>query len=241
MEREENGRETYTLIRDLPASDRPRERLRDNGAAVLSTQELIAILLRTGSAKENAIAQAQRLLNEFGSLRGIAQAPFRALCNSHGMGEAKAAQLLAAIELGMRAAQEHDGGPPMIRGADDVAQLCANMSLLDQEHVRVLALDTRNRVINDRDQYIGSLHTTHIRIAEILKDPLRVGAAGIVVVHNHPSGDPTPSLADINMTAELEKACKMFDLDFHDHIVMGAGKHVSMRAVRLGFAQNGAS
>ena len=237
----ERETERHTLIRDLPASDRPRERLRDYGADALATQELLAILLRTGTAKESALRQAERLLKDFGGLRGLARAPFKELCNAYGMGEAKTAQILAAMQLGMRASAEHDGAPRTIRGADDVALLCQGMGLLDQEHVRVLALDARNRIVSDRDQYIGSAHTTQVRIAEILKDPIRVGASGIVVVHNHPSGDPTPSAADIRMTGDLEQACNMVGIDLHDHIVIGAGKHVSMRGVRLGFAQPSAS
>jgi DNA repair protein RadC len=241
MEADGRERATYTLIRDLPASDRPRERLRDYGADSLATQELLAILLRTGSSKESALRQAERLLKDFGGLRGLARTPFKELCNAYGMGEAKTSQILAAIELGMRTAAQHDGAPQTIRGADDVALLCQSMGLLDQEHVRVLALDARNRIVSDKDQYIGSAHTTHVRLAEILKDPIRVGASGIVLVHNHPSGDPTPSAADIRMTGELEQACIMVGIDFHDHVVIGAGKHVSMRGVGLGFAQNGIS
>jgi DNA repair protein RadC len=111
----------------------------------------------------------------------------------------------------------------------------AEMSLLDQEHVRVLVLDTRNRLIATQDVYRGSVHTTHIRIAELLREPIRANASAIVVVHNHPSGDPSPSAADISMTKMLAEAGKLMDIDVLDHIIIAGGRHVSMRERKLGF------
>lgn len=236
MADEANGHASYTLIRDLPQGDRPRERLRDFGADSLSEAELLAILLRTGNARESALAQASRLLARFGGLAGLARASFAELCAEHGLGEAKAAQIKAALELGIRSGQERETRP-VIKSAMDVERLCcAEMSLFDQEVVRVLVLDTRNHLMAAQDVYRGSVHTAQIRIAELLREPIRANASAIIVVHNHPSGDPTPSAADISMTKMLVEAGKLMDIDVLDHMVMAGGKSASMRDLRLGFA-----
>jgi DNA repair protein RadC len=236
MAEDANGRASYTLIRDLPETDRPRERLRDFGPDSLSEAELLAILLRTGNAKESALAQASRLLARFGGLAGLARASFQELCAEHGLGEAKASQIQAALQLGIRANIQQQART-IIKSADDVAQLmCAEMSLFEQEVVRVLVLDTRNHLIQAPDVYRGSVHSAHIRIAELLREPIRANASAVIVVHNHPSGDPTPSAADISMTKMLIEAGKLMDIDVLDHVIMAGGRHASMRDLKLGFA-----
>jgi len=236
MAEEANGSAPYILIRDLPATDRPRERLRDFGAGSLSEAELLAIMLRTGNARESALAQASRLLARFGGLTGLARASFSELCAEHGLGEAKAAQIGAALELGIRAARQQLT-LTTIKGASDVeGLLCTEMSLLDQEVVRVLVLDARNHLVSMRDVYQGSVHSATVRIAELLREPIRANASAIIVVHNHPSGDPTPSAADISMTKMLVEAAKLMDIDVLDHMIMAGGKSASMRELRLGFA-----
>ena len=188
---------TYTLIRDLPATERPRERLRDSGPQALSNAELLAILLRVGGAGESALAQATRLLAHFGGLPGIWQASFTEMCNEKGLGEAKTAQLKAALELGMRLARTEPEARVTVRTPADLAGLLlAEMSMLQQEHVRVALLDARNHVLHIPTVYVGSPHTTHVRIGDLLSDAIRDKASSIVLVHNHPSGDPTPSSAD---------------------------------------------
>jgi len=229
---------TYTLIRDLPATERPRERLRDAGANALSAAELLAILLRTGTAKESALSQATRLLARFQSLEGLRNVPFQELCNEHGIGEAKAAQIKAALELGLRAAKK-DGADrrPIVRSPDDIAALVLHeMSALEQEQVRVMLLDVRNHVLGLPTVYVGSVHSTNVRIGELLADALRVKAAAIVLLHNHPSGDPAPSAADVQMTKQLGEAAKLMDVDLLDHVVIGGGRYVSMKQQRMGFA-----
>jgi DNA repair protein RadC len=229
---------TYTLIRDLPATERPRERLRDAGANALSAAELLAILLRTGTAKESALSQATRLLARFQSLEGLRNAPFQELCNEHGIGEAKAAQIKAALELGLRAAKK-DGADqrPIVRSPEDIAALVLHeMSALEQEQVRVMLLDVRNHVLGLPTVYVGSVHSTNVRIGELLADALRVKAAAIVLLHNHPSGDPAPSAADVQMTKQLGEAAKLMDVDLLDHVVIGGGRYVSMKQQRMGFA-----
>jgi DNA repair protein RadC len=226
---------TYTLIRDLPATERPRERLRDYGAAALSSTELLAILLRVGGANESALSQAQRLLKRFNGLPGLWRSSFAELCNEKGLGEAKAWQLKAALELGMRLATAAQDARPSVRSPEDIADLVmAEMSLLEQEHIRVLLLDTRNHVIDMPTVYIGSVHTSHVRISDLLSEAIRVKAAGIVLVHNHPSGDPTPSAADAQMTRQLYDATKLMGIELHDHMVVAGGRYVSMRAIGLG-------
>ncbi len=226
----------YTLIRDLPATERPRERLRDAGSQALSNAELLAIMLRVGSASESALSQATRLLGRFGGLPGIWRASFTELCNEKGLGEAKTAQLKAALELGMRLARSEPGARPVVRSPEDLAELMqAEMSLFDQEHVRVALLDARNRVMSTPTIYIGSPHTTQVRIADLLSDAVRDKSTSIVLIHNHPSGDPTPSSADGMMTRQLFDAAKLMDVALLDHLVIGGGRYVSMRAMNLGF------
>lgn len=236
MPDEANGIVTYTLIRDLAATDRPRERLRDAGPGALSPAELLAILLRTGNAKESALTQATRLLAKFGGLSGLARASFAELCAEHGLGEAKAAQIQAAIRLGTLAAKKVDARP-IIKSAEDVSDLlCAEMSMFEQEVVRVLVLDTRNHLLSTHDVYRGSVHSAHIRIAELLREPIRANASAVIVVHNHPSGDPSPSAADIHMTKMLVEAGKLMDIDVLDHMIMAGGSHASLREMNLGFS-----
>jgi DNA repair protein RadC len=237
MAEETNGRGSPTLIRDLPQSDRPRERLRDAGAEALSAAELLAILLRTGNAKESALAQASRVLAKFGGLTGLARASFSELCNEHGLGEAKAAQIKAALQMGIRAAAG-DVERAVLRSPEQVAELlCAEMSLLEQEEVRVLLLDTRNRLMAIHKMYRGSVHTTHVRVAELLREAIRANAPAMIVVHNHPSGDPTPSAADLQMSKTLFDSGKLMDVDVLDHMVMAGGKHSSIRGILPGYAK----
>lgn len=225
------------MIRDMPAIDRPRERLRDAGAEALSSAELIAILLRTGTSKQSALDQATALLARFEGLPGLARASFAELCNVHGFGEAKASQLKAAIELGVRVGRQlSPDDRPIVRSPDDIAALVmAEMSLLEQESVRVMLLDARNHVLGIREVYHGSVHTTQVRIAEMFREAVRATAPAIVVLHNHPSGDPAPSAADVQMTKMLVEAGKLLDIEVYDHLVIGGGRYVSMRSMRLGF------
>ncbi len=229
-------RATYTLIRDLPSAERPRERLRDAGANALSVTELLAIVLRTGTSKESALEQAGRLLRRFNGLAGLRQAPFLELCGERGIGEAKAAQIKAALELGLRAGAVSLDERPIVRSPDDIANLVlAEMSMLGEEHVRVMLLDARNRVLGIPTVYVGSVHTTNVRISELLSEAIRVKAAAIVAIHNHPSGDPAPSPADVQMTKSLHEAAKLMDIDLLDHIVIGGGRFVSLHQLKLGF------
>jgi DNA repair protein RadC len=179
-------------ILDLPSSDRPRERLAIDGAAVLNNNELLAILLRVGIAGENAIRVAERLLGQVGGLAGLHRASYAELCKLKGIGPAKAAQLMAAIELGSRIARSTPVEKPTIGSPADAANLVMyDMAALDQEYLYVILLDTRNRLLGRPiEVYHGSLNTSLIRVGEVFREAVRVNAAGLIVAHNHPSGDP---------------------------------------------------
>jgi DNA repair protein RadC len=237
----DDARAAYTLIRDLPAEDRPRERLHQYGAAALNNAELIAILLRVGGSGESAIMQAQRLLREFGSLAAIHHAPFDELRNMKGIGAAKAAQVKAALELGIRlATAQASEDRAVVRTPNDVHGILGHeMSLLPQEEIRVVMLDARSRVIAIPTVYRGSVHEAHVRISELLTEPVKVRAAAIVLVHNHPSGDPSPSSQDGILTRQLYDAAKLMHIDLEDHVVIGGGRFASLRRLGLGFPSAG--
>ncbi|MEX2157962.1 MAG: DNA repair protein RadC [Dehalococcoidia bacterium] len=223
-------------IRDLPSGDRPRERLRDYGAAALSNQELLAILLRTGGAKESALALASRLLAQREGLAGLARASFPELCAERGLGEAKAAQVQAALELGKRLVATQPEERATVRSPADIANLLQGaMGPLEQEHLCVVLLNTRNQVLGTSDVYRGSVHSAVVRIGELFREALRINAPALVLVHNHPSGDPTPSHEDVAMTKEAIEAGDLLDVDVLDHIVIAQGKYVSMKEQKVAF------
>ena len=223
-------------IRDLPTGDRPRERLRDAGPSALSNQELLAILLRTGSQRENALALAARLLSRFEGLVGLARSNFGELCAERGLGEAKAAQVQAALELGKRLAATQPEERTVIRSPDDVANLLGgDMGLLQQEHLRVLLLNTRNHVVAAHEVYRGSVHTAVVRIGELFRDALRQNAPSVILVHNHPSGDPAPSAEDIAMTKQAIAAGELLDIEVLDHVILAHGRFASMKTLKVAF------
>ena len=233
---ERKGGGYQARIRDLPTGDRPRERLRDAGPSALSNQELLAILLRTGGAQESALAMASRLLVRFDGLVGLARAGFGELCAERGLGEAKAAQVLAAFELGKRVVATQPEERPIIRSPQDVANLLqAEMGLLDQERLRVLLLNTRNQVLAAPEVYRGSVHTAVVRIGELFREALRQNAPSIILVHNHPSGDPQPSDEDIAMTKQAIEAGALLDVDVLDHVVVSHGRFESMKTLGVAF------
>lgn len=217
-------------IRDLPQGERPRERLRDNGPRFLSNAELLAILLRTGSTSENVVSLATRLLAISGGLSGLAKAGFQELNQVHGLGEAKVAQVMAALELGKRLAALPSGERPVISSPQDVANLLTpEMALLSQESLRVLLLNTRNQVLSVSEVYRGNVSTAVIRAAEVFRDAVKENCPAVILVHNHPSGDPTPSAEDIKVTGQLQQAARLLDIELLDHIVLAQNGFVSMK------------
>ncbi|MBV6393150.1 MAG: hypothetical protein KPEEDBHJ_02386 [Anaerolineales bacterium] len=233
---EPNSRPMYRIA-DLHESDRPRERLAALGPQALTNAELLAILLRVGVRGENAVDVGQRLLKEFGGLQGLHRAPFKQLMDQRGMGEAKASQIKAAIELGRRLTIESPEERPAINSPADAAALVQyEMSALEQEHLRVILLDRRNRALEIVEMYKGSVNSSQVRVGELFKEAIRANASAIIVTHNHPSGDPTPSPDDTAVTRAIVQAGKLLDIDVLDHLVIGQGKWVSLKERGLGFA-----
>ncbi len=226
----------HPLIRDLPTNQRPRERLMSVGERAVSNSELIAIILRTGSGGESVLRLAERLLSQFRDLPGLSQATLEELQMVTGVGPAKAVEIKAALELGRRlTAVTPEERPKVIAPADAANLLMSEMSLLEQEHLRVILLDTRNQVLAVPTVYIGSLNTSVVRIAELFRPAIRRNAAAIIVVHNHPSGDPSPSPEDVRVTREINKAGKLLNIELLDHIVIGHQRFVSLKERGLGF------
>ncbi|MCJ7701109.1 MAG: DNA repair protein RadC [Anaerolineales bacterium] len=223
-------------ITDLAVSERPRERLAQLGPQALSNAELIAILLRVGAAGENAVQVGQRLLQTFDGITGLHRASFDEVCAQHGIGPAKAAQIKAAIELGRRLTLETPDERPAINSPADAAALVHyEMMALEQEELRVMLLDTRNRVMSIVSVYRGSLNSSQVRVGELFKSAVRRNVAALIVIHNHPSGDPTPSPDDIALTRAVVEAGRLLDIEVLDHLVIGRGRWVSLKERKLGF------
>lgn len=225
------------MIRDLASTERPRERLKNYGPPSLSNAELLAILLRTGVKGEGVVSMAQRILARFEGLAGLAKANYTELCSEHGVSEAKACQLLSAIELGRRYSSLQPEERPEVNSPQDIANLLmGEMSFLDQEHLRAVLLNTKNQVLGISQIYIGNVSASMVRPAEIFRPAIRENCPSIIVVHNHPSGDPTPSAEDVVVTRQLVKAGNLLGIDVLDHVVIGNGnRFISLKQKGLGF------
>lgn len=227
----------FYRITDLATTERPRERLAELGAEALSNAELLAILLRVGVKGENAVQLGQRLLQQFGGLIGIHRASLAEVQNQRGVGAAKAAQIKAAIELGRRMSREAPEERAAVHSPKDAADLVQYaMAALLHEELWVLLMDTRNRVLAIEKIYKGSLNASMVRVGELFKTALQRSAAAIILVHNHPSGDPAPSPEDLSLTRAAQQAGKLLDVEVLDHLVIGQGCFVSMKERGMGFA-----
>jgi DNA repair protein RadC len=204
------------------------------GEGALSTTEIIAVILGT----PQALLDARRLLSHYDDgLIGVARAPLRELVDFDGIGHATAARIKAALELGRRMLLARPPDRYVIRSPADLAQLMmAEMAPLEQEHFRTVLLDTRNRVLHTHTLYIGSLNASHVRISEVFRLAVTYSAAALIVCHNHPSGDPTPSPEDVEVTRQLVAAGQMMDVELLDHLIIGQQRFVSLRERGLGFA-----
>ncbi|GIV07265.1 MAG: UPF0758 protein YsxA [Fimbriimonadales bacterium] len=220
----------YTTIRELPPEERPREKLAHWGASSLREYELLAILLRTGTTQMSALQLAQHLLHKFGGVRGVMHASVNELANIKGMGLAKATQIAAAMELGRRVALSQFHERPQIRSPEDVYQLM-HVQLLGErrEHFIAVMLDTKNRVLRTETISIGTLDSSLVHPREVYRMVIREGAASWIAVHNHPSGDPTPSPEDIAMTRRLKDAGELLGVELLDHLILGDGNYTSLR------------
>ena len=230
------AKSSTVTIRDLPSSERPRTRLERLGPGALSTVELLAIIMGTGVEGESAMDIAARLLARYGGLAGLARASFSELVAERGLGTAKVAQLQAALELSRRLVQaEPEDLPPTYSPADVAALLMPEIGYLEQEHFYVLFLNARYRVMGQQALYRGNLTLTQIRVGEVFREAIRRNCACIVVAHNHPSGDPTPSPEDISVTRQLAEAGRLLGIEVMDHLIIAAHRWISMRDRRLGF------
>jgi DNA repair protein RadC len=218
------------LIRELPESERPRERLLKQGSGALSDAELVAVLLRTGVEGLPVLQMATELLCETGGLSGLVSLTPE-LLRRHGLGPAKAATLLAAVEIAGRVAREQlSEREPLTRPAEVARYLYLRFWARDQEVVGALFLDTRNRRLGDKELFRGTLDRAVADPREVLKEALLRGAAAVVLFHTHPSGDPAPSEADVLFTRRLKEAAEIVGLRLADHMILGAaGRWVSLQ------------
>jgi DNA repair protein RadC len=224
-------------VKDLPPAVRPRERLQARGASDLSDAELLAIIVRTGTPSCNALELSTRALARHGGLAGVDRAAVDELCADPGLGPSKAVAIKAALELGKRLVSLNPGQRAQITSPLDVFNLLrAEMASLEQEHLRVLLLNTKNQVLGAPELYRGNLAGTSVRLGELFRDAVRQNVASIVLVHNHPSGDPAPSAEDVRLTADAAQAGRLLDIPVLDHVVIGGGAFVSLKERGLGFS-----
>ncbi|MBU5592743.1 DNA repair protein RadC [Clostridium sp. MSJ-4] len=217
-------------IMDLPKNERPQERLLRYGAESLSNSELLAVVLRTGTSKENILQLCNRIIKECGGLRGILNSSAEDLMNLNGIKEAKASQILALVELSKRFYSYGSGEEYKIRTPKDAADLViSHMKDLNQEILKVIYLNTKNIVIGVNTVSMGSLNSSIVHPREVFSHAIKKGSASIIVCHNHPSGDVTPSIEDINITKRLKECGKILGIDLLDHIIVGKGSYVSLK------------
>nr|WP_304413581.1 DNA repair protein RadC [Halobacillus sp. BBL2006] len=221
---------TSIMIKDVPKADRPRERMIDLGASHLSNQELIAILLGSGTKQESVMELAQRLLIHFEGIWLLKDATIEELTAIRGIGVAKAVLIMSAIEMGKRMQQMKPVERYMIRSPEDGADfVMEEMRDLKQEHFICLFLNTKNQVLHRQTIFIGSLNASIVHPREVFKEAVKRSAASIICAHNHPSGDPTPSQEDIQVTRRLKECGKMIGIELLDHLVIGDRKFISLK------------
>jgi DNA repair protein RadC len=223
--------ERYSVaIRDMPLEERPRERLIQYGPEALNNPELLAILLRTGTAQESALSLAGRILSEMSGLKGIADATVEQLKTVKGIGPAKAVEIRAAVELGKRIYTLTDAPRPIIRSPADVSQLLmSELRFQAKEHFQALLLDAKNQVMRISPISVGSLTESIVHPRELFREAIRHSSAALIVAHNHPSGDPTPSPEDIATTKRLVEVGRIVGIELLDHVILGDGRFVSMK------------
>ncbi|MGI6082370.1 MAG: RadC family protein [Limnochordia bacterium] len=219
-----------TTIECMPKAERPRERLLTHGPQALSSRELLALVINTGTAKRSSLDLADELLVRWRDLRQLADASVEEIMQVKGVGPAKAARLLAALELGRRLMIHTVEERPRIRSAADVADLSLpRMRDLPREEFVAFLLDTRHRVIETKTISIGHLNASLVHPRELFREGVRRSAAAMILAHNHPSGDPEPSAEDVRLTHRLQEAGELLGISVLDHVIIGDNKYVSMR------------
>lgn len=223
------SRETSFTVHDLPKPERPRERLKKFGPEALSAQELLALVISRGVSKKSVMTIAQELLSRFGSIKGISEASLEELSQIKGIGFAKATQIKACFELGKRK-EEYDERQVPVKSHHDVIKL-VRQRLKDKkkEHFLILCLDTRNNLIKISSISTGTLDTNLVHPREVFKEAIQSLSSSIILVHNHPSGNPEPSEADIDITKRIVETGKVVGIDVLDHIIVTENKSFSFK------------
>jgi DNA repair protein RadC len=222
--------ELRTTVHEMPPEERPRERLNRLGAEALRDAELLAVLFRTGTRTKNAVALAEEVLQQFGNLRGVSRASVQELQQVKGLGQVKAVEIKAALELGKRLATHVSTDKYRITGAEDVARLLmVRYKECETEQFKAILLNTKNEVQRVVDVSDGGLDATMALPRDVFRQAVREGASAVIVCHNHPSGDPEPSRQDIELTERLSEAAGVIGLRLLDHVVFGDGRYVSLK------------
>ena len=220
------------LIRELPESERPVNRCVFRGPTALSAAELVAAILQT----PDALSLAHELLTTFGGIDGLIKASVAELCNVEGIGPSRAAQLKAALELGRRLFLHRPDELRQITSPADVANLIMlDMGLLEQEQLWVILLNTKNYIVDVVRLYRGSTNASLVRVAEVFRDAIRRNCTAIIIAHNHPSNDPSPSPEDVRLTRQIREAGQILDIELLDHLVIARNRWVSLKERGLGF------
>ena len=234
------GETARRAVRELPVAERPRQRLASLGAAPLSAPELLSVLWGRSRPAAGAMDVAAELLAQHGGVAELSRADLRELAATPGVGPARAAQLLAAFELGRRSLTDWPTDRWSVRAPRDVAdRLLPQMAHLEREELRVLLLNSKNLVLHQATVYVGNVSTALVRVAELFRDAVRCHAAGLILVHNHPSGDPEPSPDDLHLTAESIAAGRLLDIPLLDHVILARDSYVSLRDRGVAFDAKG--
>jgi DNA repair protein RadC len=230
--KKEKTQKSFTL-NDLPASERPRERLKKFGIEALSTQELLALILKTGVSGESVMVTASRLMSKFGTIKGISEASLEELADIKGIGPAKASQIKASFELARRKDDCTDEKITIKSSADVVKAVKPRLKDKKKEHFLVLSLDSRNHIININDISIGTLNASLVHPREVFKEAIQSLAASVILVHNHPSGEAGPSDGDLQITKRLVEAGKIMSIEVLDHIIIAGDNSFSFKGKGL--------
>ena len=217
-------------MKQIPVSERPRERLLRDGVQSLSLAELIAVLLGTGMRGKSVLFLAQELIDHFGGLQGLLEASVEELTAVKGMGRAKALLLKAAFGIALRASRETSSTNPLIRSAREAFEVAKNeIGHQPTEELMVILRDARGRMIHFERIGIGTLSEVLVHPREVFHPAVRHRAHSLILAHNHPSGDPTPSQADLDLTRLLLQSSKVMGIGFDDHLIIGANNFISLK------------